>query len=142
MDDGLPIGDNHMIPAWELWFTTSRSSGPGGQHANKTNSRVSLHWSVEATTAFDDFLKRRIMRRLASRIDGDGVLALHAEDTPSQHRNKELARERLAALVAAAIVPPKRRRATRPSRASQRRRVDAKKKRGALKKQRGERFDD
>lgn len=141
MDDALPIGDDHAIPAWELWFTASRSGGPGGQHANKTNSRVSLHWSVETTTAFEGYLKRRIMRRLAHRIDGDGVLAIHAEDTPSQHRNKELARARLAEMVAAALVPPKRRRATRPSRASQRRRVDAKKKRGALKKQRSERFD-
>lgn len=140
--DALPVRDGVEIPGWELWFTASLSGGPGGQHANKTNSRVSLHWSVLSTTALDERQRYRVMRRLASRIDNDGVLAVHADDTPSQHRNKELARERLAALVADALVVQKRRRATRPSRASQRRRVDTKKKRGALKKQRSERFDD
>lgn len=142
MDGPLPIGEDLEIPAWELWFTASRSGGPGGQHANKTSSRVSLHWAIATTTALDEVQRRRVMRRLASRIDGDGVIAIHAEDTPSQHRNRELARQRLAELVTAALVPPTRRVATRPSRASQRRRVDAKKKRGALKRTRGERFDD
>jgi ribosome-associated protein len=140
--DALPVRDDVEIPGWELWFTASLSGGPGGQHANKTNSRVSLHWSVISTTVLDERQRIRVMRRLASRIDNDGVLAVHADDTPSQHRNKEFARERLAALVADALVVRKRRRATRPSRASQRRRVDAKKKRGALKKQRSERFDE
>lgn len=140
--DALPVREGIEIPGWELWFTASLSGGPGGQHANKTSSRVSLHWSVISTTALDERQRQRVMRRLASRIDSEGVLVVHADDTPSQHRNKTFARTRLAALVAAALVVQKRRRATRPSRSSQRRRVDAKRRRGALKKQRSERFDD
>ena len=140
--DALIVGEGLEIPGWELWFTASRSGGPGGQHANKTNSRVSLHWAVANTTALDDRLKARVMRRLASRIDNDGVLAIHAEDTPSQHRNRELARERLAEMVTQALVVQKRRRATRPSRSAQRRRIEGKKARGALKRQRSESFDD
>lgn len=140
--EALTVRDDVEIPGWELWFTASRSGGPGGQHANKTNSRVSLHWGIANTTALSDHLKRRVMRRLASRIDNDGVLAIHAEDTPSQHRNRELARERLAAMVAQALVVQKRRRATRPSRSARRRRIERKKRRGALKRQRSETFDD
>lgn len=138
----LTVRDDIVIPAWELWFTASRSGGPGGQHANKTNSRVSLHWAIVSTTALSEPLKARVMRRLASRIDNNGVLAIHAEDTPSQHRNRELARERLAEMVARALEVQKRRRATRPSRSAKRRRIEGKKRRGALKRSRSESFDD
>ncbi|MCB9545500.1 MAG: aminoacyl-tRNA hydrolase [Myxococcales bacterium] len=140
MDD-LVVQEGVTIPGWELWVTTSRASGPGGQHVNKTSSRVTLHWAVARTTALDERQRERVMRRLAARIDKEGVLQLSAESARSQLQNKEEARERLAALVRGALVVQPRRLATRPSKGAVRRRLDEKSQRGALKQQRGQRFD-
>ena len=135
MNDGdLYINSRISIPQWELVFTASRSAGPGGQHANKTSSRVTLHWSVQETCALTDFQKSRVLKRLGPRLTQDGSLQLHVEDTRSQHRNKEVAKERLVALLLDALKVPKRRQATKPSRAAKKRRVDDKKSRGSLKK--------
>ena len=136
MDD-LIVNSQVTIPGWELWFTASRSSGPGGQHANKASTRITLYWNLASTTALRGVWRQRVINRLRHRLDQDGVLQVSAEDERSQLRNKGLARERLAALVAQALVVPKYRRKTRPSRNSQRRRVDQKKQRGALKANRG-----
>ncbi len=126
MED-LQVKERITIPGWELWFTASRSGGPGGQHANKTNSRVTLHWRVESTTALTAAQRARVMARLATRIDDEGVLQISAEDERSQHRNRELARERLAALVRDALHVATRRRPTQPTRGSRERRLQAKK---------------
>ena len=99
MDDGLHIREGMVIPHWELIFTASRSGGPGGQHANKTNSRVTLHWSLDASSALSDYDKRRLRQSLSHRINAEGVIQLHVEDTRQQSRNKELAAERLATLI-------------------------------------------
>ena len=127
MSDDLTINDRITIPGWELEYSTSRSSGPGGQSVNKTNSRVSLRWHVDSSSALSPGQKVRVKRKLGSRLDSAGYLAVHAETDRSQLRNKELARERLAQLVVEALVIPKRRRATRPSRASKERRIQGKK---------------
>ncbi|MCA9544349.1 MAG: aminoacyl-tRNA hydrolase [Myxococcales bacterium] len=132
MDD-LEVQEGVVIPGWELYFTASRSGGPGGQHANKTSSRVTLHWAIASTTALTEVQRARVMRKLAGRIDDDGVLQISAEDDRSQHRNKALALERLAALVRQALVVPKHRRPTRPTKGSVRRRLDAKKAQGEKK---------
>lgn len=126
MED-LEVQEGVTIPGWELYFTASRSGGPGGQHANKTNSRVTLHWQIGNTTALTPGQRARVMRKLRSRIDDAGVLQISAEDERSQHRNRALARERLAALVRDGLKVPKRRRKTRPSRGAVRRRLKAKK---------------
>lgn len=133
MEDKLQINPRVGIPAWEIIFTASRSSGPGGQHVNKTSSRITLHWSVKDTSALNEFQKKRVLRFLAGKLTGDGVLQIHIEEGRSQYRNKEIAKERLKALLIEALKVPKRRQPTKPTRASKRRRVDDKKFRGKIK---------
>ena len=135
MGDGdLEINARITIPRWELTFTASRSTGPGGQHVNKTSSRITLHWSLETSSAFSGYQKDRIRRKLRGRLTQDGILQIHVEDTRSQHRNKEVALERLKEMLVDALIIPKRRKPTRPTKASKKRRVDTKKARGSLKK--------
>jgi ribosome-associated protein len=135
--DDLHVRDDLVIPGWELWFTAARSSGPGGQHVNTSSTAVTLHWSVAGSSVLRDHQRALLLRKLGNRINRDGVLMVDGRDARSQHRNLEAARARLAELVAGALLRPKRRVATKPTRGSQRRRVDAKKQRGALKKLRG-----
>lgn len=133
MED-LEIKDGLVIPGYELWFTASRSGGAGGQHVNKTSSRVTLHWSVSTTQALSDFQRGQVVRRLQTYINSDGVMQVSADSSRSQHRNRTEARERLARLVRTGLERKKRRRATRPTRGSQRRRLDAKKEHGEKKR--------
>ena len=95
------------IPESELEFTASRSSGPGGQHVNKTNTRVALRFNVEASARLSREQKRRIRSRLARRIARDGTLRVVSQVHRSQLANREAAEERLAALLRAALIPPK-----------------------------------
>ncbi|MCA9539516.1 MAG: aminoacyl-tRNA hydrolase [Myxococcales bacterium] len=133
MDADLPIEGGPIIPAAELEVSTSRASGPGGQHVNKTETRVSLTWSIILSGVLTDQERARLLTRLQSRLTNDGVLTVHVDESRSQLRNRELARERLAALVAEALKVQKRRRATRPSRGAVERRLKAKTARAAVK---------
>ena len=122
------------IPEAELRWRFSRSSGPGGQHVNTTDSRVSLSWDLEASAALDETQRARARRRLAGDLV-DGVLTVHASEHRSQARNRDVARDRLGAIVRAAVAPPPpRRRPTRPTKASQARRVETKKRRAETKR--------
>ena len=141
MSDDILINDLVTIPASELQYTASRSSGPGGQHVNKTDSRIQLRWNVPTTSALSDFLKRRVMIVLASRLTEDGDILLASDSNRSQRRNRDEVTQRLAALVREALVPPKPRRKTKPTRASRQRRLDEKKKRSDVKRQRGKKYD-
>ena len=133
MDD-VRVGPTVTIPAAELTWRFSRSSGAGGQHVNTTDSRVELTWDLERTTALTDAQRDRARRRLAGSLV-DGTITVTASERRSQLRNREAAMERLAGLVAGAIEPPPPpRRPTRPSKSAQRRRVDAKKRRGETKR--------
>jgi ribosome-associated protein len=114
----------------EIELRTSRSSGPGGQHANVTASRVEAVFDVDASATLSDAQKERIAARLGRRVTAS------AQDTRSQHRNRELALERLAARLAHALEVRRPRTATKPTKSSQRRRVDAKKRRGDVKRDR------
>ena len=126
-----------VIPETELAWRFSRSSGPGGQSVNTTDSRVELSFDVSGTTALTDVLRTRALERLRSRLV-DGVLTVAASEHKSQWRNREAARTRLAALLRDAIAaPPRQRRPTKPSRSSVRRRLDDKKRRGETKRLRG-----
>jgi ribosome-associated protein len=128
---GLP--DGLVVPAAELVERFSRSSGPGGQGVNTTDSRVELRWDVAASAALGDAQRDRLLDRLASRLT-DGVLVIVAAEHRSQWQNRTAARARLAALVGEALEPPSpARRPTRPSRAAKQRRVEAKRRRGDLK---------
>lgn len=128
---GLPHG--LVVPAAELDERFSRSSGPGGQGVNTTDSRVELCWDVARSQALTDGQRARVLDRLAGRLV-DGVLVIAASEHRSQLQNRQAARARLAALLADALAPsPPARRATRPSRAAQQRRIDAKKRRSGVK---------
>jgi ribosome-associated protein len=130
MPAGLPIRPGVVIPLDEIELRTSRSSGPGGQHANVTASRVEAVFDVTASQALSDAQKARIRSRLGPRVTAS------AQDTRSQLRNRELALERMAERLARALEVAKHRTATRPTAASRRRRVDAKKRRGETKRAR------
>ncbi|MBU0550344.1 aminoacyl-tRNA hydrolase [Myxococcota bacterium] len=134
MDQDLFIDEGLTIPAAALAFTASRSSGPGGQHVNKTHSRITLRWDPSLTPALMGARRARVLARLASRINAEGILFLHVEEARSQHQNREIARARLAALIQRASLQPKRRLATKPSRAAKQRRLAAKSQRGEIKR--------
>ena len=128
---GLPAG--LLIPAAELEERFSRSSGPGGQSVNTTDSRVELGWDVLHSTAVNDVQRARLLDRLAGRVV-DGVVTIAASEHRSQLQNRSAARLRLQHLVADALEPPAPpRRATRPSRAAKARRLDEKRRRGDVK---------
>jgi ribosome-associated protein len=128
---GLPGG--LVIPDAELVERFSRSSGPGGQSVNTTDSRVELRWDVARSTAVTPEQRSRLLERLAARLS-DGVLAVTASEHRAQLLNREAARARLGHYVAEALAPePPARRATRPSRAARARRVDEKHRRSQVK---------
>lgn len=134
MTDDLRIDRRHVIPANELEERASRSSGPGGQGVNTTDSAVELRWAFADSVALSDAEKQRVRDNLGTRITDDGVFIVRASERRSQHQNRSAARERLVEMVATAMRPPKVRRKTKPSRAARRRRVEAKKRRGELKR--------
>jgi ribosome-associated protein len=123
-----------LIPERELRWRFSRSSGPGGQGVNTTDSRVELIFDVAASAALTDQQRARVLQRLANRLV-DGVLTVVASEYRSQLRNRDAARARLAALLRAALAPdPPTRRPTRPSRAARERRLADKRRRMLIKR--------
>ena len=130
MPDVLPIRPGLAIPLTEVELRTSRSSGPGGQHANVTASRVEAVFDVAASSTLSDAQRARISARLGPRVTAS------AQDTRSQMRNRELALQRLAERLAGALEVRRPRTATRPTTAAKRRRVEAKKRRGDIKRAR------
>ncbi|MEX1162310.1 MAG: alternative ribosome rescue aminoacyl-tRNA hydrolase ArfB [Nitriliruptor sp.] len=129
----IPIARGVSIPEAELDLSASRSSGPGGQGVNTTDSKVELRWNVRESRSLNEAQRARILDRLGSRITNDGVLILHSSEQRSQHQNRDAAIARLQALVGEAITPPKTRRPTRRSRGSKERRLRAKKRRSEVK---------
>lgn len=128
---GIPGG--LVVPGSDLEERFSRSSGPGGQSVNTTDSRVELVLDLDTTTALDDDQRRRAIRAL-----GTDRVSITASEHRSQHRNRTAARERLAERLRQALAPPPPRRVpTKPSKRSQRRRVESKKRRGQVKALRG-----
>jgi len=103
-DDGdIPVRRGIVIPASEVEETASRSSGPGGQHVNKSNTRVTLRWRLRDSAALDPIARRRVEQRLGARVTNAGELIVHAQSQRSRERNRALARERLAELVRDAL---------------------------------------
>jgi ribosome-associated protein len=133
VDDGLAVGSGVVIPRSELEFRASRSGGAGGQHVNTSSTRIELLWDVARSAALDDEKRLRVLNKLATRIDGEGVLRVVASDRRSQLQNREAAEKRLAELVRGALLVPKKRRPTKPSRAAKEARLAEKKRRGERK---------
>ncbi|NIN71615.1 MAG: aminoacyl-tRNA hydrolase [Gemmatimonadetes bacterium] len=129
-----PVSKRITVPDDEISFRATRSGGPGGQHVNRRATRVEASWNVRLSTALTDEERERILKKLASRIDKDGVLRVVADDERSQHRNKELAKQRLRDLVARALRVPKRRKKTRPPKSAVEKRLESKSRRGQVKK--------
>lgn len=130
MADALRISERLSIPMAEIELRTSRSSGPGGQHANVTASRVEAVFDVEATASLDEAQRARLLERLGP------VVTAVAQDARGQSRNRELALQRLAAKIAAGLRVQPKRRATRPTRASRKRRLEQKRRTGEKKRRR------
>lgn len=118
--------DRIVIPLREIDVRVSRASGPGGQHVNKTSSRVELFWNVRDSAVLSDEQRDRLLRKLESRLSADGTLRVVAAATRSQHRNRELAEQRLHDVVHRALAVAKKRRATAPTPASRETRLASK----------------
>jgi ribosome-associated protein len=132
----LEVAFDLCLPLAELEFRASRSGGPGGQHVNTSSTRVELWWDVANSPTLSDEQRRRLLDRLATRLDGNGRLRVVAGGTRSQLRNREEATERLRQMVAAALMVPKARKRTRPSRAAKAGRLEDKRRRAAVKRDR------
>jgi ribosome-associated protein len=132
----LEVDESLSIPRGELDVRVSRSSGAGGQHVNKTSSRVEIFWNIPASRALTDEQRNRLLEKLASRLTTQGSIRIVASDMRSQTRNRELAEEKLVETVRRGLIVPKKRRATRPTGASKEARLESKKRQSHKKSER------
>jgi ribosome-associated protein len=126
--ESIQVTRSVSIPRFEIELRFSRSSGPGGQHAQKSDTRVEATFDVEASAALSDAQKRRVIAKAGP------VLRAIAQEERSQWRNRELATERLVAALGEALRVPRKRKPTKPSKAAKERRLEAKKRRGQVKR--------
>ncbi len=136
----IQITDDVSIPDSEIDFTASRSSGPGGQNVNKVSTRVTLRFDLEASPWFSEEQKERIRERLATRISKEGILSVSAQRERSQSANREATRERFVELLQQALEVAPERRPTRVPRGVNRRRLEDKRRRSRVKRQRSRRY--
>jgi len=132
----LPVNESLSIPRNELDVRVSRSSGAGGQHVNKTSSRVEIFWNIPGSRALTEEQRTRLREKLASRLTGEGSIRVVASDMRSQSRNRDLAEERLAEIVRRALVVPRKRKLTKPTRAAKEARLESKKRQSHKKRSR------
>ena len=137
----LDISEQVAIPDEELEWKFIRSSGPGGQNVNKVASAVQLRFLLPRNTSISAPAKHRLRRMAGQRLVDDGTILISARDERSQGENRRAALERLADLVRAALIEPKIRKKTRPTRASKERRIESKKRRSSVKRERGGGWD-
>jgi ribosome-associated protein len=140
--DGVVIDERLVIPRSELEFRATRGGGPGGQHVNTSSTRIELWWDVASSPSLHEEQRRRVMERLSSKLDGSGRLRIVASEFRSQLQNRAAAEERFVKVVRRALAVAKPRRRTRPSRAAREARLQSKKRRSEVKRERGRReFD-
>ena len=142
MSEGVRVNGRVTIPREELEVRATRSGGPGGQHVNRSATRVEIQWRPATSRSLGDADRPRVLERLASRLDSDGFVRVVASDSRSQRQNREAAEERLAALIRAALVIPKRRVPTRTPRVAKERRLTEKKRRSEQKRSRRSSIDE
>jgi len=131
-----------VIPGYEIEVTASRAGGPGGQHVNKSDTRITVRWNARNTGALNENQKERVLKNLQSRLTSDGDLIIHDSSSRSQQQNKKNALKRLAQVVRKALYVPKKRMATRVSKAVKESRLREKKRRGKIKKMRSKKIQD
>ena len=141
-DDLIPINDTLALPLEELVFRFTTGGGPGGQHVNKTATRVVLLFDVARSPSLDETTRALLLERLANRLDRRGVLHVSVQDSRSQWQNRALAIGRLQALLADALRERAERRPTRPSRRARQERLDDKRRHSTVKRQRQQRWDE
>jgi len=134
--NSLFVNESVAIPRSELDVRVSRSSGAGGQHVNKTSSRVEIFWNIPSSRAVSEEERSRLMAKLGSKLTTEVSIRVVASDMRSQGRNRELAEERLAELVRRALVIQRKRRPTKPTRASKEARLEGKKRQASKKRDR------
>jgi ribosome-associated protein len=132
-DGYLEITPALLLPLTELEFRATRSGGPGGQHVNTSATRIEVWWDVRSSAALTEQQRAQLLARLSGRLDSEGRLRVVASESRSQLRNREAATERLRDLVASALAVRKPRKRTKPSRAAKAARLEAKRRRSALK---------
>lgn len=137
MKNGLPIKNGIVIPEDELIITASRSGGAGGQHVNKTSSRITVQWNVRTTRALSDEQKQRALEKLQSELSNEGEVTVHHSSSRSQFQNKKAALDNLADKIRRALHVPKKRLATGVSRGAKEKRLQSKRLHSAIKKTRG-----
>lgn len=135
-DTSLRVSPTVRIPLAELSFRASRSGGPGGQHVNTSSTRVELWWHLEGSPSVTDDERARLRARLRTRLTDDGWLRVVSAETRSQARNRQAAAERFREILSAALLVAKARKATRPSKAAKERRLVAKRRQSARKRDR------
>ncbi|MAI77575.1 MAG: aminoacyl-tRNA hydrolase [Deltaproteobacteria bacterium] len=143
-DQDLRVTERVTISAHELRQEASRSGGPGGQHTNKTSTRVTLRWNALLSRSLDDPSRQILITALSAKLTRSGDVVVHVDDYRSRKRNLDLARERLAKIIADGLKVARSRRPTRPSRAARERRMNAKRQRSSRKRERnlkGNSFD-
>jgi ribosome-associated protein len=138
----LTVNESVAIPRSELDVRVSRSSGAGGQHVNKTSSRVEIFWNITASRALSEEERSRLLEKLSSKLTTEGSVRVVASDMRSQSRNRGLAEERLAELVRRALIIPRKRRPTKPTKASKEARLEEKKRQARKKRDRQEKSFD
>lgn len=137
MADELRISRTHVLPGHSMRVKTARASGPGGQHVNKTETKVHLTFDPRAVEWLDGDARARLLTLAGRSVDSEGCIQITAQEHRDQLQNLDAAREKLCALVQKALVRPKRRVATKPTYGSKLRRLDAKKRDARTKAGRG-----
>ena len=140
MKNDVPVKNGIVIPGYELEITTSRAGGPGGQHVNKTDTRITVRWNVKNTSALNEEQKERVLQNLQARLTSDGDLIINSSASRSQQQNKESALATLAREVAKGLYVPKKRMATRVSKGAKEARFQAKVHRSSIKKTRSKKI--
>ena len=142
MKDDLQIKNDIIIPGHEIEITASRAGGPGGQHVNKTSTRITVRWNVQQTSALDDSQKKLVIKNLHAELTIDGDILLHSSASRSQQQNKKAALDRLADTIRNALYVPKKRMKSKLPKKAKESRLQMKKQRGAIKKMRSKKFQD